>query len=99
MDKICDKCRTKKREEEELHSLKNRLSRREGQVRGIGKMLDTDAYCTDILTQVSAINSALCAFSRELLASHIRTCVTEDIRAGKEETVDDLLDTIYKLMK
>ena len=99
MDKICEKCRTKKREEEELRSLKNRLSRIEGQVRGIGKMLDTDAYCTDILTQVSAINSALCAFSRELLASHIRTCVTEDIRAGKEETVDDLLDTIYKLMK
>lgn len=99
MDKICDKCRMKKREEEELRSLKNRLSRIEGQVRGIGKMLDTDAYCTDILTQVSAINSALCAFSRELLASHIRTCVTEDIRAGKEETVDDLLDTIYKLMK
>ena len=99
MDKICDKCRTKKREEEELRSLKNRLSRIEGQVRGIGKMLDTDAYCTDILTQVSAINSALCAFSRELLANHIRTCVSEDIRAGKEETVDDLLDTIYKLMK
>ncbi len=99
MEKICDKCRTKKRGEEELRLLKNRISRIEGQVRGIGRMLDADAYCTDILTQVSAINSALCAFSRELLSNHIRTCVSEDIRAGREETVDDLLDTIYKLMR
>ena len=99
MEKICECCRTKKRSDEELRSLKNRLSRIEGQVRGVGKMLDSDAYCTDILTQVSAINSALCAFSRELLASHIRTCVTDDIKAGKGETVDELLDTIYKLMK
>ena len=99
MEKICEKCRTKKREEEELRSLRNRLSRIEGQVRGVGKMLEADAYCTDILNQVSAINSALCAFSRELLASHIKTCVTDDIKAGKEETVDELLDIIYKLMK
>ena len=99
MEKTCEKCRTKKRDEAELRSLKNRLSRIEGQVRGVGKMLDTDAYCTDILTQVSAINSALCAFSRELLSSHIKTCVINDVKAGKEETVDKLLDTIYKLMK
>ena len=99
MEKICERCRTKKRGEEELRLLKNRILRIEGQVRGIGRMLDSDAYCTDILTQVSAINSALCAFSRELLSNHIRTCVSEDIKAGREETVDDLLDTIYKLMK
>lgn len=99
MEKICERCRTKKRGDEELRSLRNRLSRIEGQVRGVRNMLDSDAYCTDILTQVSAINSALCAFSRELLSNHIRTCVSEDIRAGKEETVDDLLDTIYKLMR
>ena len=99
MEKTCEKCRTKKRDEAELRSLKNRLSRIEGQVRGVGKMLETDAYCTDILTQVSAINSALCAFSRELLSSHIKTCVINDVKAGKEETVDELLDTIYKLMK
>lgn len=99
MEKICEKCRTKKRSEEELRALKNRLSRIEGQVRGVGKMLESDAYCTDILTQISAINFALCSFSRELLKSHIKTCVTEDIKSGKEETVDELLDTIYKLMK
>ena len=99
MEKTCEKCRTKKRDEAELRSLKNRLSRIEGQVRGVGKMLETDAYCTDILTQVSAINSALCAFSRELLSSHIKTCVINDVKAGKEEMVDELLDTIYKLMR
>ena len=99
MDKICEKCRTKERSENELRSLKNRLSRIEGQVRGTIRMLEADAYCVDILTQVSAINSALCAFSRELLGSHIKTCVARDIKSGKEETVDELLDTIYKLMK
>ena len=99
MEKTCEKCRTKHRSEEELRSLKNRLSRIEGQVRGVGKMLESDAYCVDMLNQVSAINSALCAFSRELLSSHIKSCVTDDIRAGKEETVDELLETIYRLMK
>ena len=98
-DKMCEKCRTKKRNEAELRSLINRLSRIEGQVRGVRRMLEADAYCTDVLTQVSAINSALCAFAREVLANHIKTCVCEDIRNGKEETVEDLLDAVYKLMK
>ena len=71
--------KTKKRTEEEYKALINRLNRIEGQVRGIRKMVDSDAYCTDILIQVSAINAALNAFNRELLASHIRTCVEEDI--------------------
>ena len=99
MEKICDRCRIKKRSEEELRTLKNRLSRIEGQVRGIGRMLEEDAYCTDIINQVSAVNSALCAFARELLSAHIRTCVSDDIRAGREDSVDVLLDTIYKLMR
>ena len=63
------------------------------------KMLEKDAYCTDILVQVAAVNSALNSFNKELLAEHIRTCVIEDIKAGKEDTVDDLVDTIKKLMK
>ena len=92
-------CRTKKRSDEEYKKLANRLKRIEGQVRGLETMLDKDAYCTDILVQVTAVNAALNAFSRELLANHIKSCVVDDIKAGKEETVDDLLNTLQKLMK
>ncbi|MEA4895412.1 MAG: metal-sensing transcriptional repressor [Oscillospiraceae bacterium] len=77
----------------------NRLSRIEGQVRGIKKMLEDEAYCTDVLTQVSAIQAALNAFNRELLANHIKSCVVNDIRNGSDEVVDDLVATLQKLMK
>ena len=91
--------KTKHREEEESKALLNRLSRIEGQVRGIRKMVETDCYCTDILTQVSAVQAALNAFNRELLSNHIRTCVADDIRSGKDETIDELVQTLQKLMK
>lgn len=91
--------KTKHRSEEEYKSLINRLNRIEGQVRGVRKMVESDTYCTDILIQVSAISAALNAFNRELLAEHIRTCVAEDIRDGKEETIDELVQTLQKLMK
>ena len=91
--------KTKHRAEEEYKSLLNRLSRIEGQVRGIRKMVETDCYCTDILTQVSAVQAALNAFNRELQGSHIRSCVAEDIRSGKDETIDELVQTLHKLMK
>lgn len=94
-----DCCRTKKRSEEEYKSLVNRLNRIEGQIRGVKGMLDKNVYCPDILTQVAAITAALNAFGRELLSSHIRTCVVEDVRAGKEDTVDELLITLQKFMK
>ena len=94
-----DCCRTKERGEEEYKRLVNRLSRIEGQIRGIRGMLEKSAYCPDILTQVAAVNAALNAFGRELLSSHIRTCVVEDVRAGKEDTVDELLTTLQKFMK
>lgn len=99
MDKKCDCHKTKKRSEEEYKALLNRLSRIEGQVRGIRKMVETDTYCTDILTQVSAVHAALNAFNRELLANHIRTCVANDIRNGKDETIEELVQTLQKLMK
>ena len=89
----------KHRAPDEQRMLQNRLRRIEGQVRGIEKMLGEDAYCTDILTQVSAVQSALNAFSRELLEEHIKTCVVNDIRAGNDDTVADLVRTIQKLMK
>lgn len=96
----CNCChKTKERTPEEHKALINRLSRIEGQIRGIKKMVEQDAYCTDIITQVAAANSALNSFNKELLSTHIKTCVAEDIRAGKEETVDDLLATLQKLMK
>ncbi len=97
MKDCCHK--TKHREPEEMHALQNRLKRIEGQVRGLQKMLSEDAYCTDILTQVSAVQSALNAFNKELLENHIRTCVVEDIRSGDDEVVSDLVKTIHKLMK
>ena len=91
--------KTKQRSEEEYKSLIHRLNRIEGQVRGVRKMVETDAYCTDILVQVSAISAALNAFNRELLANHIRTCVAEDLKQDKTEAVDDLVQTLQKLMK
>lgn len=100
MEAPCCHChKTKQRTEGEYKKLMNRLNRIEGQIRGIKGMLEKDAYCTDILVQVAAVNSALNSFNKELLAEHIRTCVIEDIKAGKEDTVDDLVDTIKKLMK
>ena len=77
----------------------NRLNRIEGQVRGIRGMLEKDAYCPDILAQAAAANAALNAFSRELLAQHIRTCVARDIREGKDEIIDELMDTLRRLMR
>ena len=98
MENYC--CQKKKeRAEDERKKLINRLNRIEGQVRGIRGMIEKDAYCTDVLVQVAAANAALNAFTKELLASHIRTCVAEDIRAGKDETVDELVTTLQKLMK
>ena len=91
--------KTKQRSEEEYKTLINRLSRIEGQVRGVRKMVENDAYCVDILTQVSAIQAALNGFNRELLANHIRTCVMDDIRNGNDEIVDELVQTLQKLMK
>ena len=92
-------CRHKHREATEYDALIRRLNRIEGQVRGVRGMVEKEAYCTDILTQVSAIQSALNAFSRELLSNHIHTCVVQDIQNGRLEVVDDLLVTIQKLMK
>ncbi len=95
----CCCSKTKQRSPEEVKKLTNRLSRIEGQVRGLKKMVEENAYCTDILIQVSAVNAALNGFNKELLADHIRTCVSEDIKSGKDETVDELVITLQKLMK
>lgn len=92
-------CRKKERSAEEYKNLIQRLNRIEGQIRGIRGMVEKDAYCTDILVQVAAANAALNSFTKVLLANHIRTCVAQDIRDGKEETIDELVETLQKLMK
>ena len=92
-------CRHKKRSEDEYKSLIHRLNRIEGQIRGIRGMVEKDVYCADILVQVAAANSALNAFSRELLSQHVRTCVADDLRAGSDEKLDELLKLLPKLMK
>ena len=91
--------RTKERSPEEVKKLMNRLNRIEGQIRGLKRMLENDAYCPDILIQAAAANAALNAFNRELLAAHIRGCVAHDIREGDESTLDELVATIQKLMR
>ncbi|MCI8269842.1 MAG: metal-sensing transcriptional repressor [Lachnospiraceae bacterium] len=91
--------KTKERSDKEYRDLLHRLNRIEGQVRGIRGMVERDAYCTDILVQVAAVNAALNSFNKVLLANHIRTCVARDIREGKEETIDELVATLQKLMK
>ena len=91
--------KSKERSAEESKQLIHRLNRIEGQIRGIRGMVEKDAYCTDILMQVAAASAALNAFTRELLGSHIRSCVAQDIRDGKDETIDELVATLQKLMK
>ena len=97
MSECCKK--TKHRDEAEYKALINRLNRIEGQVRGVKNMLENDAYCVDVLTQVSAINAALNAFNKELLANHIHTCVVNDIKNGSGDKVNELCATLQKLMK
>ena len=95
----CCGVRHKMRSEKEYKDLMNRLKRIEGQVRGIERMLENNAYCPEILIQVSAVNSALNSFNKVLLAEHIRSCVADDIRDGRDETIDELVQTLQKVMK
>ena len=102
MDENMECCcchKTKERSEEEYRGLMNRLKRIEGQIRGLEGMLEKNAYCADILNQAAAANAALNAFSKELLATHIRTCVADGIRQGDDGVIDELVTTLQKLMK
>ena len=97
----CKECchKTKERSEKEYKDMMNRLSRIEGQIRGIKGMVEKNAYCPEILIQVAAANAALNSFNKLLLANHIRTCVAEDIRNGRDETIGELVVTIQRLMR
>ena len=98
-DTCCCGERRKLRSEKDYKDLLNRLSRIEGQIRWIKGMVERDAYCIDILNQASAASSALSSFCKVILSSHIRTCVTEDVREGHEEKVDELVKTLQKMMR
>lgn len=95
----CCSSRTKNRTHDEYNALVHRLNRVEGQIRGIRKMLENNAYCIDIITQVSAANAALNSFTKELLSEHIKTCVINDIKNGKTETADELANALQRLLK
>ena len=99
MGDCCATGKHKDRTDEEVRRLTHRLSRVEGQIRGLKEMLQNDAYCIDILVQVSAATAALNSFSKELLSTHIKTCVAENIRSGNNEVVDELVCVLQKLMK
>lgn len=99
MDNTCNCHKYKVRSDEEYRRLINRLNRIEGQIRGIKGMVEKSAYCPDILVQVAAVNAALNAFNKELLAEHIKSCVADDIRKGNDSTIDELVATLQKLMK
>lgn len=96
---MAEQIKCKCREKKEFKDLINRLSRIEGQVKGVKKMVEDDRYCIDIVTQVSAIQAALNSFNKVLLSNHIKSCVVDDIKKGSEETVDELCATLQKLMR
>ena len=98
VEKECS-LRIKHRENQEYQDLIHRLNRMEGQIRGIKAMVEEERYCVDILTQVSAVNAALNAFSKSFLENHMKTCVVEDIKNGREETVEEFCSILQKLMK
>lgn len=98
-NKCCCTNKKKERSKNEYKDLLNRLRRIEGQVRGVERMVEEDVYCVDILTQVSAITAALNSFNKVLMGNHIRTCVAEDIRAGKDDTIEELVTVLQKCMK
>lgn len=93
----CDKHKHVPRDEKEIKSLKNRLHRMVGQLNGIEKMIDDNRYCGDVLIQIAAVEKALQAFGYIVLQDHLETCVTEDIKNGDEEIMDEVIELIKKL--
>ena len=99
MEKQCEHMRKKVRTEAEKKALLNRLSRIEGQIRGIRSMVERDAYCPEVLTQAAAASAAIESFAKTLLCEHIRTCVADQVRQGHDEALDELMDVIRKFMR
>ena len=98
-NKCCHTDELQRRTPQDTKSLLNRLSRIEGQIRGIRRMVEEEAYCIDIITQVSAAGSALNSFAKVILSEHIRHCVADDVREGNQDKIDELINTLQKMMK
>ena len=108
MDKLkaCPTCRENAdsqrkshHDEKTVRDLVNRMNRIEGQVRGIKGMIERRVYCDDILNQISSAQSALHGAAQLLLEKHMKTCVSEQLQAGDHQVVDELVKTIFKLIK
>lgn len=92
-------CRTKYRTDEEKKYLKKRLNILEGQIRGISGMIEDDRYCAEILIQLSAVSKGLQSLGEILIKNHMNTCVVEDIKNNKLETIDEVIELYNKLYK
>lgn len=91
--------RTSHHSDKTVRELVNRMNRIEGQVRGIKGMIEKHTYCDDVLNQISSVQSALNGVSKLLLEKHMKSCVIEQLQAGEEQVVDEVLKTIFKMMK
>jgi len=83
-------------------SLERRLARIEGQVRGLRRMVDEEAYCIDVLTQISAVERALDGVALQLLSDHTDHCVREAVAAGgadANEKVDELMAAVERFAR
>ncbi len=93
----CERHRHNPRDPEQVKALQNRLSRMIGQLNGIGRMLDDNRYCGDILMQVAAVESALQNFGYIVLQSHMESCVAEELKEGNPGIMAETMDLIKKL--
>lgn len=94
MEKCCNK--KTHRGDDEKKIINNRISRIEGQLKGIKKMIEQDTYCSDILVQLSAIENSVKSLSNHILENHLYSCVTRDLQNGNLEVIDELISLFKK---
>ena len=90
MDNNCCNKKTK-RSPEEKKLIINRLNRISGQINGINKMVENDAYCNDVLIQLSAVKNSIKSLSTHILENHLYTCIANDLENGNFDSIDELI--------